>query len=86
VRQRIFGDVVCATGEHKYKIRFDNDTKKVCFSASLRVGSHDLGVLPSLPMTQQEEAQGGGEDTEEEEKHDFIDVLAGVDDEALPGD
>jgi hypothetical protein len=61
VRQRIFGVVVCAAGEHKYNVRFENDTEQVCFSTSLRVESHDIGVnleevMPSLPMAQQEEA------------------------------
>jgi hypothetical protein len=64
VRQRIFGVVVCAAGEHKYKVRFENDLEKVCFSTSLRVESHDLSVpliesLPLLSAAQQEEAQGG---------------------------
>jgi hypothetical protein len=58
VRQRIFGFVVCAAGEHKYKVRFENDTEKMCFSTSLRVESHYLGVtleevMPSLPMAQE---------------------------------
>jgi hypothetical protein len=63
----------------------------VCFSTSLTLESHDIGVpleevMPSLPMEQQEEAQGGVEDAEEEEENDFLDILAGVDDDALPAD
>jgi hypothetical protein len=65
--------------------------KKYVFSTSLRVESHDIGVpleevMPSLPMAQQEETQGGVEDAEEEEENDFLDILAGVDDDALPAD
>jgi hypothetical protein len=91
VRQRIFGIVVCAAGEHKYSIRFENNTEQVCFSTSLRVESHDIGipleeVMPCLPMAEQEKAQGGVEDAEEEEENDFLDILAGVDDDALPSD
>jgi hypothetical protein len=61
----------------------------VCFSTYLRVESHDIGVpleevMPSLPMAQQEEAQDSIEDAEEEEDNDSIDILAGVDDDALP--
>jgi hypothetical protein len=81
-------------GEHKYKVRFENDLEKVCFSTSLRVESHDLGVplIESLPLfsaAQQEEAQGGAEDTydeEEEEDNYFRDMLAGIEDGALPTD
>jgi hypothetical protein len=74
VRQRIFGKVVCASGEHTYNVRFENDTEQVCFSTSLRGESHDIGihleeVMPSLPMAQQEKAQGGVEDAEEEEEN-----------------
>jgi hypothetical protein len=64
----------------------------VCFSTSLREESHDIGVrleevMPSLPMAQQEEAQGNVEDAEEEEEeNDFLEILAGVDDYALPAD
>jgi hypothetical protein len=88
VRQRIFGVLVCAAGEHKYKVRFENDAEQVCFSTSLRVESHDIGVpleevMPSLPIAQQEEAQGGVEDAEEEEENDFLNILTGVDDDAL---
>jgi hypothetical protein len=59
MRQRVFGVVVCAAGEHKYKVRFENDLEKVCFSTSLRVESHDVGFpliesLPLLPAAQQE--------------------------------
>jgi hypothetical protein len=92
VRQRIFGVVVCASGEHKYNARFESDTEQVCFSTSLRVESHDIGVRleevkPSLPMAQQEEAQGDVEDAEEEEEeNDFLDILAGVDDDAIHAD
>jgi hypothetical protein len=94
VRQRLFGVVVCATGEHKYKVRFENDLEKVCFSTSLRVESHVICVpliesLPLLPAAQQEEAQGGAEDAddeEEEEENDFRDMLAGIEDGALPTD
>jgi hypothetical protein len=86
VRQRLFGVVVCAAGEHTYKVRFENDLEKVCFSTSLRVESHVLGVpliesLPLLPAAQQEEAQGGAEDAddeEEEEDNDFWDMLNDV--------
>jgi hypothetical protein len=72
VRQRIFGVVACAAGEHKYKFRFENDLEKVCFSTSFRVESHVLGVpliesLPLLPAAHQEEAQGGAEDANDEE-------------------
>jgi hypothetical protein len=72
VQQRIFGVVVCAAGEHKYKVRFENDLEKVCYSTSLRVESHVLGVpliesLPLFPVAQQEEAQGGAEDADDEE-------------------
>jgi hypothetical protein len=61
------------------------------FSTSLRVESHDIGVpleevMPSLPMAQQKEAQGGVEDEEEEEENDFLDILTGVEDDALPAD
>jgi hypothetical protein len=60
----------------------------------LRVESHDLGApliesLPLLPAAQQEETQGGAEDAddeEEEEENDFRDVLAGIEDGALPTD
>jgi hypothetical protein len=94
VRQRSFGVVVCVAGEHKYKVRFENDLEKVCFSISLRVESHELGVplmdsLHLLPAAQQEEAQGGAEDAddeEEEEENDFRDMLAGIEDGALPTD
>jgi hypothetical protein len=64
----------------------------VCFSTSLIVESHDIGVpleevMPSVPMAQQEESQGGVEDAEEEEEeNDFLDILTGVDDDALPAD
>jgi hypothetical protein len=90
VHQRIFGIGVCAACEHKYSIRFENNTEHVCFSTSLRVESHDIGipleeVMPCLPMAEQEKAQGGVEDAEEEE-NDFLDILAGVDDDALPSD
>jgi hypothetical protein len=76
---------------HKYNVRFENDTEQVCFSSSLRVESRDIGVpleevMPSLPMAQQEEAQGVVEDAEKEEENDFLDILAGVDDDALPAD
>jgi hypothetical protein len=37
--------------------------------------------MPSLPMAQQEEAQGGFEDAEEEEENDFLDILPVVDDD-----
>jgi hypothetical protein len=40
--------------------------------------------MPSLPIAQQEEAQGGVEDAEEEEENYFLDILIGVDDDALP--
>jgi hypothetical protein len=91
VRQRIFGIVVCAAGKHKYNVRFENDTEHVCFSTSLRAENHAIGIpleeiMPSLPMAQQEEAQGGVEDAEEEEENDFLDILSGVDDDALPAD
>jgi hypothetical protein len=91
VRQRIFGVVVCAAGEHKYNVRFENDTEQVCFSTSLRIESHDIGfpleeVMTSLPMAQQEKSQGGVEDAEEEEENEFLDIFAGVDDDALPAD
>jgi hypothetical protein len=44
--------------------------------------------MPSLPIAQQEESQGGVEDAEEEEEeeNDFLDILTGVDDDALPVD
>jgi hypothetical protein len=92
VRHRLFGVVVCAAREHKYKVRFENDLEKVCFSTSLRVEIHVLGVpliesLHLLPVAQQEEAQGGAEDAddkEEEEENDFRDMLAGIEDGALP--
>jgi hypothetical protein len=89
VRQRIFGIVVCTAGEHKYNVIFENYTEQVCFSTSLRVESHDIGipleeVMPCLPMAQQEKAQGGVEYAEEEEENDFLEILAGVDDDALP--
>jgi hypothetical protein len=66
----------------------------VCFSTSLTVESHDLGlpleeVIPSQPMAHQEEAQDGVEDEEEEEEeeeNDSLDILTGVDDYALPAD
>jgi hypothetical protein len=56
-----------------------------------QVESHAIGVpleevMPSLPIAQQEEAQGGIEDAEEEEENDFPDMLTGVDDDALPTD
>jgi hypothetical protein len=96
VRKRLFGVVVCAAGEHKYKVIFENDLEKVCFSTSLRVESHVLGVpliesLPLLPAAQQEESQGGAKDAddeeeEEEEENDFRDMLAGIEDGALPTD
>jgi hypothetical protein len=91
VRQRIFGVVVCAAGKHKYNVRFENDTEQVCLPTSLRVESHYIGVpleelIPSLPMAQQEEAQGGVEDAAEEEENDFLDILTGVDDDTLPAD
>jgi hypothetical protein len=94
VRQRLFGVVVCAAGEHKYKDRFENELEKVCSSTSLRVESHVLVVfliesLPLLPAAQQEEAQGGAEDAddeEEEEENDFGGMLAGIEDGALPTD
>jgi hypothetical protein len=98
VRHRIFGVVVCAAGEHKYKVRFENDLEKVCFSTSLRVESRDLGVpliesLSLLSAAHQEETQGGAEDAddkeeeeEEEEENDFRDMLAGIEDGALPTD
>jgi hypothetical protein len=44
LRQRMFGVVVCAAGEHNYKVRFENDLEKVFFLTSLRVESHNLGV------------------------------------------
>jgi hypothetical protein len=88
VCQRIFGVAVCVVGEHKYKVR-ENDTEQVCFSTSLRVEIHGIGVplkevMPSFPIGQQEEAQGGIEDAEEEEDNDFVDVLAGANDDAPP--
>jgi hypothetical protein len=94
VRQRLIGVVVCAAGEHKYKVRFENDLEKVCFSTSLRVESHILGVpliesLPLLPVAQQEETQGGAEDAddeEEEEENNCRDMLTGIEDGALPTD
>jgi hypothetical protein len=91
VRQRIFGIVVCAAGEHKYSIRFENNTEQVCFSTSLRVESHDIGipleeVMPCLPTAEQEKAQVGVEYAEEEEENNFLDILAGVDDDALSSD
>jgi hypothetical protein len=92
MRQRIFDIVVCAASEHKYNVRFETNTEQVCFSTSLRVESHDIvipleAVMPCLPMAQQEKAQGCVEDTEEEEEeNDFLDILAGVDDDALPSD
>jgi hypothetical protein len=91
VHQKIFGIVVCAAGEHKYNVRFENDTEQVCFSTSMIVESHDIGipleeVMPSLPMAQQEKAQEGVEDAEEEEDNYFLDILAGVDEDALPAD
>jgi hypothetical protein len=57
----------------------------------MRVESRDIGVpleevIPSLPIAQQEEAQGGVEDVEEDEENDFLDILTGVDDDALPAD
>jgi hypothetical protein len=63
VRQRLFGVIVCAAGEHKYHVKFENDLEKVSFSTSLRVESHVIGVpliesLPLLPAAQEEEAQG----------------------------
>jgi hypothetical protein len=90
----MFRVVVCAAGEHTCKVRFENDLEKVCFSTSLRVESHDLGVpliesLPLLPAAQQENAQGSAKDTEdedEEEENDFWDMLAGIEDGALPSD
>jgi hypothetical protein len=42
--------------------------------------------MPSLPMAQQEESQGGVEDAEEEEENDFIEIVDGVDDYALIAD
>jgi hypothetical protein len=63
-------------------------------STPLKVESHVLGVpliesLPLLPTSQQEEAQGGAEDAddeEEEKENDFQDMLAGIEDGALPSD
>jgi hypothetical protein len=91
VCQRIFGVVVRASNERNYKVRFENDTEQVCFSTSLRVESHNLGVtleevMRSLPTTQQEEAQGVIEDAAEGEENDLLDISMGIDDDALPAD
>jgi hypothetical protein len=84
-RQQLYGQIVCAVGEKKYLVRFDNGVEKECASNTLRVESMNKALPPDMPLanpvTREEQRQveknddalGDQEDAElEEELEDDI--------------
>jgi hypothetical protein len=90
VRSCIYGVVVVAVGENKYKFWFENDKEIDCASSSLIIESHDLGVPLSeshmLLAQEREHDHALLADDEEEEYERLGDLLASVEQEGLAED
>jgi hypothetical protein len=90
VRSRICSVAVEASGESKYKVRFENDKEIYCVYYSLRIESHDLGVPLSEAQTLLAQAEEQDHaflaDDDEEEDEGIGDLLAAVGKEGLAED
>jgi hypothetical protein len=82
-RQRLFGHIICAVGERRYMVRFDDGSEKECASALLRVENMhaslppDVNVLIDEPHRRSAEQQNISEEAEEA-------VIDHEEEEALP--
>jgi len=95
-RQRLYGQIVCAVGEKKYLVRFDNGVEKECSSNTLRVENMNEALPPDMPLanpvTREEQRQVEenedvlGDQEEEELEEELEDDIIDDANNDSPGD